>query len=49
MFPPEKMISVMKRCRWEKSQPVTIWTKVVKVGVVKTGRKGCVAARGVRV
>jgi hypothetical protein len=31
-LPPEKIISVMKRCRWEKTHPVTIWTKVVKVG-----------------
>ena len=23
-LPPEKMTSVMKRCRWERTQPVTI-------------------------
>ena len=27
-LPPEKMTSVMKRCRWERTQPATITTKV---------------------
>jgi hypothetical protein len=45
-LPPEKMISVMKSCRWEKTQPVAIWTKVVKVGAVKTGTKDCSKAIG---
>ena len=44
-FPPEKIISLMKRCRCEKTHPVTIWTKVVKVGAVKTGVKSGRSAR----
>src|SRR5581483_8556794 len=35
------MHSVMKRWRWDKSQPVTRATKVVKEGTVKTGRNSC--------
>jgi hypothetical protein len=27
-FPPETMTSVMKRCRWERTQPATMATKV---------------------